>query len=411
MLVVMVAIAMSACGDESKTKALFKDINKDTGIHMKYSMDLSKMMAGQATSGQDQNGQSLSGQKMEMEIFIKGENAYVDTTAAGTHSITILKDGVISVLNPQAKTATQMKLSDQQKSSLEQLTKTPESMKEASEQEEYKTETKKIDGMEYETEVFEKGSSTATFAYNDDGELAYIIAKEGSTEVTMKIEALDGDVKDSQFDVPSGYTVQQAGQNSSQNNGSGSNSQNNGSGNSANNNSGSNSNNGSSSSGSSGSGKSGTKSFKIGGDGTVVCKDGAFSFKTDKNYIAHVSGGNVDIYLEKENSLPVFRCYKMPRVDGQSANDFLRQSIRNLEKSRKGKFKDKPKLQTITVNGEKVRGYKYSYNSDYSDDSYTGENFAVFRDDAIYSWSSLYNTGDNVTPAEVQAAMETFEEM
>ena len=115
MLVVMVAIAMSACGDESKTKALFKDINKDTGIHMKYSMDLSKMMAGQATSGQDQNGQSLSGQKMEMEIFIKGENAYVDTTAAGTHSITILKDGVISVLNPQAKTATQMKLSDQQK--------------------------------------------------------------------------------------------------------------------------------------------------------------------------------------------------------------------------------------------------------------------------------------------------------
>ena len=397
MLVVMVAIAMSACGDESKTKALFKDINKDTGIHMKYSMDLGKMMAGQATAGQDQNGQSLSGQTMEMEIFIKGENAYVDTTAAGAHSITILKDGVLSVLNPQAKTATQMKLTDQQKAQLEQLTKTPKDMKETSEQEEYKTETKKIDGMEYDTEVFEKDGSTATFAYNDDGELAYIIAKEGSTEVTMKIEALDGDVKDSQFEVPSGYTVQQAGQNSSQNNGSGNNSNSNGSG--------SNSNSGSDN------GKSGNKSFKIGGDGTVVCNDGAFSFKTDKNYIAHVSGSNVDIYLEKENSLPVFRCYKMPRVDGQSVNDFLKQSIDNLSKSRKGKFKDKPKLQTITVNGEKVKGYKYSYDSDYSDDSYTGENFAVFTDDAIYSWSSVYNTGDNVTPAEVQAAMETFEEM
>ena len=364
-LAALTALAMASCGEESKTKALFEKLDKDSGIHMKYSLQ--------------------TGDKTTANVYIKGENAYVDVELNGAHSISILKDGVLTVLDPQTKTGTQTKLTDEQKKSFEQLTKTPESMKDTADQDDFKTDTQKIDGMEYDVEIFEKDGQKATFVYNDDGDLVFIISDDGTNEVSLEVLALDGNVKDRQFDVPSDYTVTQAGQQSS------------------------------SSSGSSGTNNStasgGTSGTPIGGDGTVVCKDGAYKFKTEPNYIAHVSGDNVDIYLEKENSIPVFRCYKMPRVNNQSADDFLDGTSENLKKTYKNRMANAPEKFDINVNGEKVRGIKYEYSSEDGSMSFTGENFAVMIGDNIYSWSSLYNKGDNVTPAEVQGAMMSFEEM
>ena len=70
-----------------------------------------------------------------------------------------------------------------------------------------------------------------------------------------------------------------------------------------------------------------------------------------------------------------------------------------------------PQKVDIKVNGEKVRGIKYDYSSEDGTMTFTGENYAVIIGDSIYSWSSLYNKGDNVTPSEVQGAMMSFEEM
>ena len=360
----LTVLAMASCGEESKTKALFEKLDKDSGIHMKYTLE--------------------TGDKTTTNVYIKGENAYVDVEMNGAHSINILKDGVLTVLDPQTKTGKQAKLTDEQKKSFEQLTKTPKSMKDTADQEDFKTDTQKIDGMEYDVEIFEKDGQKATFVYNDDGDLVFIISDDGTNEVSLEVEALDGNVKDRQFDIPSDYTVTQAGQNSS-------------------------------SSGPAGTDKSTSQGSSsgtpIGGDGTVVCKDGAYKFKTEPNYIAHVSGDNVDVYLEKENSVPVFRCYKMPRVNKQSADDFLDGTAENLKKTYKNRMAGEPQKVDIKVNGEKVRGIKYDYSSEDGTMTFTGENYAVIIGDNIYSWSSLYNKGDNVTPSEVQGAMMSFEEM
>ena len=70
----------------------------------------------------------------------------------------------------------------------------------------YEKGTVKLDGMEYDTEEVVNGDSTIKFVYNDDGKLVYIIRMDGTTETDIKITAFDEDVKESQFDIPDGYT-------------------------------------------------------------------------------------------------------------------------------------------------------------------------------------------------------------
>ena len=70
----------------------------------------------------------------------------------------------------------------------------------------YEKGTVKLDGMEYDTEEVVNGDSTIKFVYNDEGKLVYVIRMDGTTETDIKITAFDGDVKESQFDIPDGYT-------------------------------------------------------------------------------------------------------------------------------------------------------------------------------------------------------------
>ena len=67
----------------------------------------------------------------------------------------------------------------------------------------------------------------------------------------------------------------------------------------------------------------------------------------------------------------------MPRVNNQSADDFLDGTAENLKKTYKNRMANAPEKFDINVNGEKVRGIKYDYSSEDGSMTFTGENFAV----------------------------------
>jgi hypothetical protein len=100
----------------------------------------------------------------------------------------------------------------------------------------------------------------------------------------------------------------------------------------------------------------------------------------------------------------------MPRVD-QTADTFLDQSVETIKKNQGNKLAGEPERRTIKLHGKDVKSIRYDFSSDDGKMTFTGENFALIIGDNIYSWSSVYHKGDNVTPAQVYAAMKSFEEM
>ena len=186
-------VALSGCGTkeaESKTKAKFEKIDSSSGIHFKGGLD-------------------VNGTETVIDMYIKGDNVYLDSEVGGGKTIVIVKDDKATVLNEQTKTGTVMEMADELETGIEQVKKIPEGIEKIANASgnSYEKGTEKIDGKEYDTETAKYKKETATFAYDENGELAYIIYNDGTTETKIRTYALESGVKDDIFKVPGGYKM------------------------------------------------------------------------------------------------------------------------------------------------------------------------------------------------------------
>ena len=195
-MVLFLSFCLAACGSTAgkksvstfKTQELFSKYSKDKGIHMGISMK--------------NNGTDIS-----VDIYQLGEKMYLDATSGEDRFLYIVKDDIITVLDPVNKVYEQREITDDVEKQLKTVTSGIDNILEIGQMDiKYEKRTVKLDGMEYDTEEVVNGDSTIKFVYNDDGKLVYVIRMDGTTETDIKITAFDGDVKESQFDIPDGYT-------------------------------------------------------------------------------------------------------------------------------------------------------------------------------------------------------------
>lgn len=344
-LAVLTVLSLTACSllpeKTSKTKALFEGITKDTGIHMKYTLE-------------------SDGTTVTQDMYKKGSNFYADTSTGDVSAIVIVKDDTMYALDPSSKKAVKAELTGENKEKIAQSMASIDGIYEMGTSDEKCTRgTVKIDGMEYDSEEFSSEGGTSKFVFNDDGELVYILTTSGDTELKMKIDALSGDVPEGQFEVPDGYQVSDP--------------------------------------------KAVSEETR-----TVTSYKGGFSFQTKKSFITEINGEYVDVYLENQSSVPCFNVYPMMQLNNETVERFNDRNMAALKKSYGDTLIEGPEKITIDVNGREVKGYECTYSSDGGKTVVHRENFAELYNGTFYSWSASYLKGDEVTPAEIRAAMASF---
>ena len=185
-MVLFLSFCLAACGSTAgkksvstfKTQELFSKYSKDKGIHMGISMK--------------NNGTDIS-----VDIYQLGEKMYLDATSDEDRFLYIVKDDILTVLDPVNKVYEQREITDDVEKQLKTVTSGMDNILEIGQMDiKYEKGTVKLDGMEYDTEEVVNGDSTIKFVYNDDGKLVYVIRMDGTTETDIKITAFDGDVKE-----------------------------------------------------------------------------------------------------------------------------------------------------------------------------------------------------------------------
>ena len=334
----------------SKTEKIFENITKETGMHMKCSLE-------------------TGGIAIEEDMYKKDDSLYADILVQGQHVIMIVKGDSMYILDDASKTAVKADLEGEQKTQIDEALSSMDSVFEAgTDYDDFKSGTVKIDGMNYDTEEYSSDGKVAKFVYNDDGDLVYVIVPASdSQELRIKIDALDGEVKDEQFDIPADYNIVDT--------------------------------NGNPVSGGADAGSLQTVTSEVGG----------FSFKTGKDYIINISGSYVDVYLQTQSSVPSFRLYPFVQVSGQTPGGFIDQTIEQVKKNQQNKLAGEPEKTTITVNGREIEGFRYAYSTDDGKGLVISENYVDLIHGTLYSWGSFYMEDDKETPAALRTAMESFE--
>lgn len=190
-MALLLSVCLAACGsvseNVSRTQALFSKYSKETGVHLGLSME-------------------NDGMDTAVELYQLGDNLSLDVTVGEERFMYIVKDNTLTVLDPVNRVSEQMEITDEVQSFLETIFSSVDNILSLGQADvEYQKGTVTIDGVKYETEEAVNDGSTVKFAYNGDGELAYIITVDGAAETDVRITAFDGDVEESRFDVPDGY--------------------------------------------------------------------------------------------------------------------------------------------------------------------------------------------------------------
>lgn len=403
LMTVMLILSLSACSSsilpikkseseasteskksESRVKNIFKDINEESGIHMKYSVE-------------------TNGVNIEQDIYKKGDQLYEDTLAGDTRVVMIVNASTVYMLDDSSKTAIKADLTEEQKTQIESAMSSVDGIFEAgTSNEEFTEGTVKIDGMIYDTEEYSSDEASGKFVFNDDGDLVYVMASAGGQEVKIKIDVLEGNVPDKQFEIPEGYQVvdingkpvtdnpaDKSGTDETKSEASTANSS------------------GTDTTGGSASDSNSTPTAQ--NLQTVTSEAGGFSFRTGSNYIINISGQYVDVYLKTQSTAPAFHVYPMIQVNDQTVDDFNDATIEQVKKNQQNKLTGEPEKITITVNDKEIKGFRYSYSTDDGKDIVMAENYLDLIDGTFYSWGCSYMKGDSVTPVELRSAMQSFQ--
>ncbi len=187
--------SFAACGDGSKdasqsmTADVFNGISEKNGMHMDVEME-------------------SDGQDITMNMQVKGDEFYADSSVDGKRGIIIQTGDAVYILDPSSKSGVKYTSSDEDYTEDYQ-----EMMKidEYADESEYTTGDMKVEGSKYTYEEFsDKNENADTVRFCFDGnDLKYIVIMDenGDVSETMKINALDADIDESLFEVPSGYSI------------------------------------------------------------------------------------------------------------------------------------------------------------------------------------------------------------
>ena len=190
-MALLLSVCLAACGSAaetvSRTQALFSKYSKETGVHLGLFVE-------------------NDGTDTVVELYQLGDNISLDVAVGEDRFIYIVKDNVLTVLDPANRVSQQMEITDEVQSFLETIFASVDNILSLGQADvEYHKGTVTIGGVKYETEEAVNDGSTVKFAYNDAGALAHIILADGAAETDVRITAFDGDVEESRFDVPDGY--------------------------------------------------------------------------------------------------------------------------------------------------------------------------------------------------------------
>ena len=366
-MVLFLSFCLAACGSTAgkksvstfKTQELFSKYSKDKGIHMGISMK--------------NNGTDIS-----VDIYQLGEKMYLDATSGQDRFLYIVKDDILTVLDPVNKVYEQREITDDVEKQLKTVTSGIDNILEIGQMDiKYEKGTVKLDGMEYDTEEVVNGDSTIKFVYNDDGKLVYVIRMDGTTETDIKITAFDGDVKESQFDIPDGYTSTSEADTSI-------------------------------------SSTSTEKNNSISGNSTgimdkeVINEDGGYSFKTADYNIISKNGEVTTVYTNSKEQVPYFNVVTLKKGSGDTIDEHLDRLSEAVMDKYKNRIASPPVKVSAQLTGRTAYGIEYSYSTEDGKNTIKVSHYVDDLGDAWASWAAVYYPGDAVTLSELQEAMNSL---
>ena len=366
-MVLFLSFCLAACGSTAgkksvstfKTQELFSKYSKDKGIHMGISMK--------------NNGTDIS-----VDIYQLGEKMYLDATSGQDRFLYIVKDDILTVLDPVNKVYEQREITDDVEKQLKTVTSGIDNILEIGQMDiKYEKGTVKLDGMEYDTEEVVNGDSTIKFVYNDDGKLVYVIRMDGTTETDIKITAFDGDVKESQFDIPDGYTSTSEADTSI-------------------------------------SSTSTEKNNSISGNSTgimdkeVINEEGGYSFKTADYNIISKNGEVTTVYTNSKEQVPYFNVVTLKKGSGDTIDEHLDRLSEAVMDKYKNRIASPPVKVSAQLTGRTAYGIEYSYSTEDGKNTIKVSHYVDDLGDAWASWAAVYYPGDAVTLSELQEAMNSL---
>ena len=381
------SFCLVACGSTAgkksvstfKTQELFSKYSKDKGIHMGISMK--------------NNGTDIS-----VDIYQLGEKMYLDATSGEDRFLYIVKDDILTVLDPVNKVYEQREITDDVEKQLKTVTSGIDNILEIGQMDiKYEKRTVKLDGMEYDTEEVVNGDSTIKFVYNDDGKLVYVIRMDGTTETDIKITAFDGDVKESQFDIPDGYTLTSEADTSISSTSTEKNNSSSDTSTEKNNSS---------------SDTSTEKNNSISGNSTgitdIINEEGGYSFKTADYNIISKNGEVTTVYTNSKEQVPYFNVVTLKKVSGDTIDEHLDRLSEVVMDKYKNRIASPPGKVSAQLTGRTAYGIEYSYSTEDGKNTIKVSQYVDDLGDAWASWAAVYYPGDAVTLSELQEAMDSL---
>ena len=366
-MVLFLLFCLAACGSTAgkksvstfKTQELFSKYSKDKGIHLGISMK--------------NNGTDIS-----VNIYQLGEKMYLDATSGEDRFLYIVKDDILTVLDPVNKIYEQREITDDVEKQLKTVTSGMDNILEIGQMDiKYEKGTVKLDGMEYDTEEVVNGGSTIKFVYNDEGKLVYVIRMDGTTETDIKITAFDGDVKESQFDIPDGYISTSEADTSI-------------------------------------SSTSTEKNNSISGNSTgimdkeVINEEGGYSFKTAEYNIISKNGEVTTVYTNSKEQVPYFNVVTLKKESGDTIDEHLDRLSEAVMDKYKNRIASPPVKVSAQLTGRTAYGIEYSYSTEDGKNTIKVSHYVDNLGDVSASWAAVYYPGDAVTLSELQEAMDSL---
>ena len=388
-MVLFLSFCLVACGSTAgkksvstfKTQELFSKYSKDKGIHMGISMK--------------NNGTDIS-----VDIYQLGEKMYLDATSGEDRFLYIVKDDILTVLDPVNKVYEQREITDDVEKQLKTVTSGIDNILEIGQMDiKYEKRTVKLDGMEYDTEEVVNGDSTIKFVYNDDGKLVYVIRIDGTTETDIKITAFDGNVKESQFDIPDGYTSTSEADTSVSSTSTEKNNSSSDTSTEKNNSS---------------SDTSTEKNNSISDNSTgimdkeVINEEGGYSFKTADYNIISKNGEVTTVYTNSKEQVPYFNVVTLKKVSGDTIDEHLDRLSEVVMDKYKNRIASPPVKASAQLTGRTAYGIEYSYSTEDGKNTIKVSHYVDDLGDAWASWAAVYYPGDAVTLSELQEAMNSL---
>ena len=370
-MVLFLSFCIAACGSTAgkksvstfKTQELFSKYSKDKGIHMGISMK--------------NNGTDIS------------VKMYLDATSGEDRFLYIVKDDILTVLDPVNKIYEQREITDDVEKQLKTVTSGMDNILEIGQMDiKYEKGTVKLDGMEYDTEEVVNGDSTIKFVYNDEGKLVYVIRMDGTTETDIKITAFDGDVKESQFDIPDGYTSTSEADTSISST--------------------------STEKNNSSSDTSTEKNNSISGNSTgitdkeIINEEGGYSFKTADYNIISKNGEVTTVYTNSKEQVPYFNVVTLKKESGDTIDEHLDRLSEVVMDKYKNRIASPPVKVSAQLTGRTAYGIEYSYSTEDGKNTIKVSHYVDDLGDAWASWAAVYYPGDAVTLSELQEAMDSL---